>query len=219
MKIGDILRQIFYFFCDLWLSSCRAEVINFEPTRCLLENKQNVILTLWHSDIIYSLFFHRKHPSAIMVSPSLDGEWAVGYLKKHGHIPFRGSRMKGGLNALRQIIETIDNKKIHAGIVADGSKGPARKAQKGAVILARETGSPIITSSFYAQNFFRLKSWDRTIIPMPFSKIIMIYGDPIYVPKDIKGAEIDFYKKKMEDTLNNNKKIAEEFFRKNKNYF
>jgi len=212
MKIVNISRQIFYFFCDLWLSSCRAEVINFEPTLELIENKKNVILTLWHSDIIYNLFFHRKYPSAIMVSPSNDGDLAVGYLKKCGHIPFRGSRMKGGAEALKKIVETMENKRINAGIVADGSKGPACKAQKGAIILARETGMPIITSSFFAKKFIRLKNWDRTIIPMPFSKVAVVYGDPIFVPKDAKGSEIEFLRKIMEETLNNNKKIAEEFF-------
>jgi lysophospholipid acyltransferase (LPLAT)-like uncharacterized protein len=122
--------------------------------------------------------------------------------------------MKGGAEALKKIIETLDDRKKHAGIVADGSRGPACKAQKGAIILARETGMPIITSSFFAKKFIRLKNWDRTIIPLPFTKVVMVYGDPIYVPKDIKGSGIEFYRKKMEDTLNNNKKIAEEFFRK-----
>jgi lysophospholipid acyltransferase (LPLAT)-like uncharacterized protein len=97
-----------------------------------------------------------------------------------------------------------------AGIVADGSKGPARIAQKGAVVLARETGVPVMPTGFAARPAFRFNSWDRTILPFPVSKVVMVYGQPISVPPDARGVRIEEFRKNLEDSLNESTRIAEE---------
>lgn len=137
-----------------------------------------------------------------MVSGSKDGEWVARALRRWGQVPVRGSRHKGGIAAIRKMASLMVEQGYNAGIVADGSKGPAMVAQKGPVVLARETGAPIIPVGFAARPAYRFGSWDRTILPMPFSRVSVVYGDAIRVPKGARGAEIEALRMRLQEALN-----------------
>lgn len=167
----------------------------------LMEGHQTIV-TLWHASLIYTLYHFRKNPAAIMVSASKDGEWVANALKIWGQVPVRGSRKKGGVAAIRQMSKLLQQNKISAGIVADGATGPAYIAQKGAVILARDSGFPIIPTGFAAAKAKYFNSWDRMVLPMVFSRIAMVYGTPIYVPDTAKGKVIETFRSRLEKALN-----------------
>ena len=145
-----------------------------------------------------------------MVSGSSDGEWAARSLSSWGQIPIRGSRHKGGLLAIKEMARIMRQQGCKAGIVADGSKGPARIAQKGAIILARETGAPVVPTGFAARPAFKFNSWDRMILPLPGSKVVIVFGRPISVPPDARGIRIEEFRRNLEDSLNESTGIAEE---------
>lgn len=145
-----------------------------------------------------------------MVSGSNDGEWVARFLRVRGQIPIRGSKHKGGLLAIKNMAEIMRQQGCNAGIVADGSQGPASRAQKGAVVLARETGAPIVPTGFAARPAYRFNSWDRTILPFPGSKVVMVFGQPIKVPPDARGVFIEEFRRNLEDSLNESTRIAEE---------
>ena len=145
-----------------------------------------------------------------MVSGSSDGEWVARSLNTWGQIPIRGSRHKGGLRAIREMARIMREQECIAGIVADGSRGPARIAQKGAVVLARETGAPMVPTGLAARPAYRFNSWDRTILPFPWSKVVMVYGRPISVPPDARGIQIEEFRKNLEDSMNEATRLAEE---------
>jgi len=179
-------------------------------TRPLFEPGHPAIVALWHCSLIYTLFHFRHNPGVIMVSGSRDGEWVAGYLARWGQIPVRGSRHKGGLEAIREMARMVMEERCNAGIVADGSKGPARIAQKGAVILARETALPIVPTGVAARPAYRFHSWDRTLMPYPRARVAMVYGTPMTVPQDVRGPVVEEYRKGLENALNAASQAAEE---------
>ena len=195
---------------ELWLASCRFTAVEKDTIRPLLEPGHPAIIALWHASLIYNLFYFRRSPAVVMVSDSSDGEWVARSLNSWGQIPVRGSRHKGGLRAIREMARIMREQGCIAGIVADGSKGPTRIAQKGAVVLARETGVPIVPTGLAARPAFRFNSWDRTILPFPCSKVVMVYGQPISVPPDAKGIQVEEFRRNLEDSMNEATRLAEE---------
>ncbi len=186
---------------ELWLSSCRTVFYGHDDSKRLLGQGQ-VIVALWHCSLIYCLYHFRKHPAAIMVSGSKDGEWVARALRIWGQYPVRGSKLKGGLAAIKKMAKMLGEKRIHAGIVADGSKGPPCIAQIGAVVLARNTGCPIVPVGISARPAYYFNSWDRLMLPMPFSKVAVVYGPPLYVPDKTKGIELEQARILLERELN-----------------
>ncbi|NPA95658.1 MAG: lysophospholipid acyltransferase family protein [Thermodesulfobacteria bacterium] len=189
-------------FIELWLSSCRLTLDGHPDSLKLFRDGRQVIGALWHSSLIYCLYHFRNHPAAIMVSPSSDGEWVARALRLWGQYPVRGSRLKGGLAAIRQLTEVLKKERLNAGIVADGSQGPACVAQKGAVVLARDTGLPIIPLGVAARPAYHFSSWDRLMLPLPFSSVVMFYGQPIYVAPGTRGQQLEKERIRLERALN-----------------
>ena len=203
------LHAVLFRLVELWLASCRFTVVGKDTIRPLLEPGHPAIITLWHANLIYTLFCFRRYPAVAMVSGSSDGKWVARSLISWGQIPIRGSRHKGGLLAIKEMTRIMRQQGCIAGIVADGSKGPARIAQKGAVVLARETGVPVVPTGFAARPAFRFNSWDRTILPFPGSKAVMAYGKPISVPPDARGIRIEEFRRNLENSLNEATRLAE----------
>ncbi len=187
---------------ELWLASCRLVVRGDEYFRSLREKGRPAIIALWHSGLIYTLFHFRKYPGAIMISPSSDGDWVAKAVAAWGQIPVRGSRHKGGLQAIKKLSEIVKKRRANVGIVADGSRGPAMKAQKGAVVLARLTGIPIIPTGFAARYAIYFNSWDKMVLPYPGSRVSMIYGEPMFIEPDSKGMMIEKARRELEERLN-----------------
>jgi lysophospholipid acyltransferase (LPLAT)-like uncharacterized protein len=204
------VHAILFRLAELWLASCRFTVIEQDAIMPLLDPSAPAIIALWHASLIYTLFCFRHYPGVIMVSGSSDGEWVARSLNTWGQIPIRGSRHKGGLRAIREMARIMRQQGCIAGIVADGSKGPARIAQKGAVVLARETGAPMVPTGLAAKPAYRFNSWDRTILPFPGSKVVMVYGRPISVPPDARGIQVEEFRRNLEDSLNEATRLAEE---------
>lgn len=194
---------------ESWLSSCRLRIkMNF-CTRTAIRQNQPLIIALWHQSLIYTVYHFHSYPAVVMVSGNRDASWVAESLRRWGQTPVRGSRHKGGLMAVREMGRLMKLNNLNAGIVADGSQGPARKVQIGALILARDTGYPVIPTGFAAASFVRFNSWDRMILPMPLSKVFMVYGEPIKVPLDCKGKKLESVRLKLENGLDKATLMAE----------
>lgn len=209
MKVPFFHRG-FLRFIELWLGTCRSNIVGKEKIYPLLEPGNPAVIALWHFSIIYTLFHFRKQKGVIMVSGSKDGEWVARSVACWGQIPVRGSKHKGGLLAIREMTRIMKERCCHAGIVADGSKGPALKAQKGAVVLARDTGVPIVPTGLAARPAIRFNSWDRTLLPLPGSRVVFVYESPVKVPAKARGREIEDYRKLLEKRLNQATRTAEQ---------
>ncbi|MEK6766823.1 MAG: hypothetical protein AABY49_11435, partial [Planctomycetota bacterium] len=103
--------------------------------------------------------------------------------------------------ALLSIIKKIKEEAVSLAITPDGPKGPRFVAQSGAIILGQKTGFPIIPVSLGLTSYWELPSWDRFRIPKPFSKAMIIYGNPITIPSKLEKPEIEEYRLSLEKAL------------------
>jgi lysophospholipid acyltransferase (LPLAT)-like uncharacterized protein len=165
------------------------------------EKDKKGIASFWHYSIIYILYHMRKYSATAMVSASKDGEYIARLAEKFGFDTVRGSKNKKSVESLKAMLRAILNGSS-AAIVADGSQGPPRVVQAGALLLASRTGTPIIPMVFSASSYFTINSWDRTIIPKPFSRIDFFYGEPLYLPAKVKPEGLEQYRLKLEEQLN-----------------
>ena len=138
------------------------------------------ILSLWHGRILPGLHYFRNRGVVVLTSQNFDGEWIARILHKFGFRTARGSSSRGGARALVQM-----RRELAAGYPAaftvDGPRGPARVIQPGVVFLAGATGHPILPYHIESDRHWTLNSWDRTQIPKPFSRVVLVIGPPIQV--------------------------------------
>ncbi len=188
----------------LLFCTCRVQVFGREiETKYLAENPgKGLLYASWHRGLIFIAYFYRDLKFVVMASASKDGELAAQASKRHGWIPVRGSSSCRGSEALREMIPYF--KKGHrGGLVVDAPRGPRCISKIGIIVISRMTGLPIIPVMWSADRFWQLRSWDRTIIPKPFSRIVFIYAKEfIRVPEDASREECERYRQLLDDTLN-----------------
>jgi len=188
--------------------TCRIEMIGEEFYRSSFDIEGPKIAAFWHFCYPSILYFFRDQGYLTIISRSRDGEFAARMVKKLGFFPFRGSPGKGGAAALKGIISAFRNGP-GGGFVADGSQGPAQVAQKGLLLLAMYSGSPIFPVSFAANRCWRFRTWDKTLLPMPFTRVVGAWGPIIRVARGSSSAEIEEHRIQLERTLNEITRKAE----------
>jgi lysophospholipid acyltransferase (LPLAT)-like uncharacterized protein len=119
-----------------------------------------------------------------MASKSNDGDIIAGWLEHNGYVVVRGSTTRGGSEALRRMVYHMRAGRNGA-LTVDGPKGPVGVVQPGVVRLARLTGAWILPVSFSSSLPLFLRSWDRHLVPKPFSRNFLSYGEPFPIGADL----------------------------------
>ncbi|MBW1974021.1 MAG: lysophospholipid acyltransferase family protein [Deltaproteobacteria bacterium] len=163
-----------------WLASCRYHLFCADQVEEVRRSGIPTIVATWHCGILPILYYFRREKTAVMVSPSHDGEWIEKVVSRWGFICIRGSSGKHGSKAARKMIRYLKSG-YHGGLVVDGSRGPAFKVQKGAIFLAKVAQVPILPIGVSAKPVLRLPTWDRMMLPLPFSRIFIRPGRLIHV--------------------------------------
>ena len=173
----------------------------------LVDTPQSLI-AFWHCHLLLMLHTKWHGPSSVMISQSKDGEYIARVFDWYGVGSVRGSSTRGGAAALREIIREA---RVGKNIVftPDGPKGPARIVKEGVVAAARATGLPIVPIAFAAKKKKLLRSWDRMVIPIPFTRALFLYGEPIVVPRD---ADMEEWRLRIEERMNSLADEAERDF-------
>jgi len=156
----------------------------------------------FHGTMLFPLYYARRYHAVIMVSRSRDGDLIDRCLHRWGYDTARGSSSRGGKEALAEMIEIIKQKDWNSALAVDAPRGPARKAKIGVVILARETGQPVVPLVSWATRQIQFHSWDSMILPLPFSTIVMAFGKPFGVPKGLEQDDYETIRQDIEDELN-----------------
>jgi hypothetical protein len=204
-RIGLGLAPILYkIITRLLFFSCRIEVRGLENVGELDRQRQPFIATFWHYGLFYIMGIGKGRSWVAMVSASKDGEYIAKILASCGYETVRGSRNRGGMAALKGLVAAVLERGRHAAIVADGSQGPPLVAQAGAVLLASKTGAPIVPCGWGADRYITFRSWDRTVLPKPFARVLVKVGVPLVVPSGLKSVGIEEYRLKLEKQLRAN---------------
>jgi len=205
----SIISWLASWLVRLWFGTVRVEIINRKVyDEYILKNKDkgNIVVASWHRHAVFFFYFFRNIKNGVgMVSRSKDGEIVARVGKRFGYDFVRGSSSKGGGEALLAMIDYMNKGGAtrFCGTAVDGPRGPARILKKGMLVLVKETGAyfiPIACSGTKVITFH--KAWDKTIIPYPFSKIVMEFAAPLIIPKDISEEELENLRIRTEKTLN-----------------
>jgi lysophospholipid acyltransferase (LPLAT)-like uncharacterized protein len=158
----------------------RVRIANGERREELLESGDGCVAVLWHGRMAAAAPVFAGVNTVILVSMSGDGELANSTLERLGYRTLRGSSSRYGVRALKAMREMLRGGGAVA-ITPDGPRGPMHRVNRGAAFLARDSGLPIVPFGFAASTAVRLHSWDRFMIPLPFSRVQVVIGAPIRV--------------------------------------
>ncbi len=158
------------------------------------------ILALWHGRILPATLYFRDRQIVALTSQNFDGEWIAGIMGRFGYLAARGSTSRGGKRALLQLRRDMASGRPTA-FTVDGPRGPAYRAQPGAVWLAKATGNPVVPFHIEARRHWTARSWDQTQVPKPWSVVAIAIGPPIEVPSDADAAFIEDRRAALEGAL------------------
>lgn len=220
------VQSVLAFIIWLWMAiigrTVRWRTEGLENARELWEQEGGLIVAGWHSRILLLPTGWNRHvrkwrkrpvPPAMLISLSREGEFVARAIRWLGLKPIRGSatnkrkrKDKGGVQAVRASLEHL-----RAGgaicITPDGPRGPRQRAGLGPILLAQRSGAPILVYTFATAPSRRMKTWDRFLIPFPFTKGAIIFGDVIRVAR---GEDTEAARLRLESALNAATRRAEE---------
>ncbi|HNX50931.1 MAG TPA: lysophospholipid acyltransferase family protein [Thermoanaerobaculaceae bacterium] len=137
------------------------------------------VLALWHGRLIGLIPFHRGSRCVTMASQSKDGALAAGFVDGLGMHATRGSASRGGREAFGSMERALRAGAPFAALTVDGPKGPWRRVKPGVLLLARRMRIPVVPVTLSCDSFKLLHSWDMGMIPKPFARVVVEYGDPM----------------------------------------
>ena len=181
------------------------------PESCLARGER-VICAFWHGRLLMMPFAYPGQRVVILISQHRDGEYISRIARALGFQVIRGSATRGGVRALRQIIRAL-KEGLNLVITPDGPRGPRAQVKSGVIELARLTGAPIVPVSFSAVRRRFLKSWDAFLLPLPFSRAVYIWGEPIYVEPMATKEEVAKYQDILAERLDLLTMKADEYFK------
>jgi lysophospholipid acyltransferase (LPLAT)-like uncharacterized protein len=172
------------------LATCRIRTIGEENYRPFWNAGQPTVFVLWHGRLLPCTYHHRGQGVVTLVSRHRDGEYIARIVERWGFFPVRGSSSRGGLEAVRELIRFVRRGRSLA-ITPDGPRGPREVMKLGPLLVAQRTGAPVIPTECSASRAWFFGGWDRFLVPQPFSRITIHYGEPVFIPREAGEAELE----------------------------
>ncbi|GMR12881.1 MAG: lysophospholipid acyltransferase family protein [Gemmatimonadota bacterium] len=162
---------------------------------------QPVIFVFWHGQMLPLVHLHRNEGSVVLVSEHADGEYITQILRRYRFGTVRGSSTRGAVKGLKGMIRAARRGRDLA-LTPDGPQGPRFRLKAGALMVAQVTGMPILPVATGATAAWRMSSWDRFMVPKPFSRVSVEYGAPHVIPRRASEAELRDHAAALESELN-----------------
>lgn len=180
-------------------STLRVCVSREEGAQATLDQRPTVASS-WHSCQIPAAYVFRNMGIRVMSSNSYDGEYMGRIVRKFGFVPVKGSSSRNAVRALLGLRRAL-NEGWTVAFTLDGPRGPRNKVKPGPVALARSSGVPMTMFHMAVDKAWGLNTWDRLIIPMPFSRVLLRIGKLIEVPRETSDAELPKYEAELQAAL------------------
>lgn len=196
-----------YIWLVRWTS--RLEYVDREPVDRLLQEGRPILGVIWHGRLLIAPYaWVYDAPQYYLISRHSDGELIARVMRLMGADTVRGSAAnplkdddKGGAAAMREILRLLRAGRS-VGLTPDGPRGPRMRMSEGTVTIARLSGTPVVPVSYASTRRLILKSWDRFHLPLPFSRIFIVYSTPTEVPRHLDDAEAEQWRRRLETALN-----------------
>jgi len=176
-----------------YLCLIRKTILQEEHIMRALEENQKVIVAILHQRIFGVIGYAQRFGHlalAAIISHSRDGDMIAQVVTRLNFHPIRGSSSKGGKEALDALIAYLADHQaaVHA---VDGPRGPKGVVKAGIIRIAQQSGAVIYPVYISTSKAWILKSWDHFLIPKPFSRVLIRWGEPFQVPKHLDEVEFD----------------------------
>ena len=201
--LSDIFQNFLYYLIQVYSWTLRLRIENEKPWLDHLQQGGRVILCCWHQQF-FSAIRHFKnyaayHP-ALMISQSQDGDIIARIAEKTGWHTVRGSSSRDGSKALREMIEYLKNSRF-AGHVVDGPRGPAGIVKAGVIKLAEASGALVVPFYISAERAWYFNSWDRFMLPKPFSRVTLRFGEMLDVSSGPSEDEFERQRLRLQEIM------------------
>jgi lysophospholipid acyltransferase (LPLAT)-like uncharacterized protein len=210
-----ILRIIItagYWFIRIIGPTLRVSVSREEGAQQTIEQRP-LIGSFWHACIIPATYMCRDLGVRVMSSNSYDGEYMGRIIRKFGFVAVKGSSSRNAVRALLGLRRAL-KEGWSVAFTLDGPRGPRYKVKPGPVALARSSGVPMTMFHMAVDRAWILNSWDRMMIPKPFSRALMRFGKLIVVPPDASDEDLERYQQELQDSLDRVREFAQENIQK-----
>ena len=206
-----ILRIIIflgYWFIRLIGPTLRVSVSREDGAQQTVDERP-LIASFWHACIIPATYMCRDLGVRVMSSNSYDGEYMGRIIRKFGFVAVKGSSSRNAVRALLGLRRALQDGWTVA-FSLDGPRGPRHKVKPGPVALARSSGVPLTMFHIGVERAWVLNTWDRLIIPKPFSRVLIRFGKLIPVPAEASDEDLERYQQQLQDSLDRVCEFAEE---------
>ena len=213
---NGILRSLTCFLGCLYIRLIHAsghwEIKNQAIPDKLINEGKSFITCFWHGRLLMMSFAWPYDPHLCMlISTHPDGQLIAKITERLGFKVLESEAKGGGSAALRSMVRIL-KRGGYIGITPDGPRGPRMRSSNGAIALAKLCGVPILPLSYSSSRWRIIKSWDHFILPLPFSKGVFIWGEPIEISQQSTPTELEAGRKKLEKQLNELTKNADDLF-------
>ncbi len=183
--VRRVVVRLATLYMGLTYRTSRWEVRNGDIPQGFWDRKEPFILGFWHGRLLMPCFaWDTRHPMHVLISRHRDGELITRTIGNFGVGTVRGSSKEGeGAQALREIVRLL-RRGAYVAISPDGPRGPRMRASEGIVSAARLAGVPVVPMAVGTSRRSLLNSWDRFLLPLPFSRGVFVWGEPIVIPRD-----------------------------------
>ena len=192
-----------YYLIRFYLSLVRIRVVNEDTLLNHLKNGGKAIGAFWHQRFFGAIGYAKKFSTlapSVIISQSRDGEMIARVAIRLGFRPVRGSSSHGGMQALAAIIKDLALNPIAVHAV-DGPQGPKGVVKAGLIRMAQLSRAAIFPVYISVDRAWITRSWDRFLIPKPFSRILIRWEDPIFVPEDMDSATFEAIRLDLESKM------------------
>ncbi|HET7201955.1 MAG TPA: lysophospholipid acyltransferase family protein [Steroidobacteraceae bacterium] len=198
----------------LWATCRVTHVAGLEGARRAVRDSRSLIPVYWHQHMLFgarAVLDLRSEGlrAGFLISPSVDGTAPAMLVEKVGGVVIRGSSTHTGARALRDFYETVVKQHVSPAITPDGPKGPLHEFKPGAILLSQITGKPILPVAVAASHACTFRTWDAFELPLPFSRIAIVYGEPVKVGRTPDTAALEQWQAKMAESLSALRRQAE----------
>jgi len=195
----------------LW-RTCRLRFENEARLIALIQQHGAVVPVCWHQHLLLCGRHVVTKPGNLkpgfMISPSVDGEAPTWLAQSYGAHVVRGSGSYTGLRAVRGAHQAIVKDGISPAITPDGPRGPRFKFKPGALFAAQISGKAVVPLAFAAKPAFVLNTWDKFVLPIPFSRVVIAIGEPFFPPAEMTGEQMAAAQQEMEQRMHETFRVA-----------
>jgi lysophospholipid acyltransferase (LPLAT)-like uncharacterized protein len=213
--INTLLSSLIYHVLNLYTKTLRVRYEGSGKVLKHLENGGKMIVPSWHQRFFIGFFLPKifKLSPCIMISKSRDGDFISKVVQRIGWIPARGSSSRGGKDALRAMVKGVNENKI-GGHIVDGPTGPPCIIKPGLISLARSTDAVICPIFVAYEKAWTAKSWDRFMVPKPFSRVLLRFGAILPVPKISSDDQFESFRRQVEEYMIRECEVIDGYWKK-----